>query len=236
MGSSFTREEMLEIVRESTSIKECLEKMNRPSGPGNYRTFYRLRDIYDLDTSHFKQSGSKPKTEYTTLAEYVKKNGPLKGSVLLDKLVKEGYKEYKCENPECGISDWKGKPITLQVHHIDGNHNNNSIDNLMILCPNCHSQTDNFCGRGKKSKKENVCKICGNIIHKDTDSGICVKCRAKMNRKVQWPSKEELIKLLIENNGNFKAVSKIFFVSDSAIHKWCKHYGISHRSKDYKQK
>ena len=49
---------------------------------------------------------------------------------------------YKCER--CGLSDWKNKPITLQLHHIDGDRKNNDLNNLEILCPNCHSQTDNF--------------------------------------------------------------------------------------------
>lgn len=237
MGLNFNKSDIENIVRESKSVKECLEKMGRPSGPGNYRTFYRLRDKYDLDTSHFSQKGTRgvnEKTLYIPLNEYVKQSRNIKGSVLLTKLVKEGYKEYKCENPECGISEWCGKPITLQIHHIDGNHNNNTIENLMILCPNCHSQTDSFCGRGKKYKKDNFCKVCGKPIHKDTDSGICVKCRAKMNRKTEWPTKEKLSQILKENKGNFTKVSKIFGVSDSAIRKWCKHYSLPYKSIDYK--
>ena len=51
-------------------------------------------------------------------------------------------KPYKCE--KCGISNWQNKPITLEIHHIDGNHNNNDINNLQLLCPNCHSQTENY--------------------------------------------------------------------------------------------
>lgn len=47
----------------------------------------------------------------------------------------------KCE--QCGITQWLGKPINLEVHHIDFNHNNNEFCNLILLCPNCHSYTEN---------------------------------------------------------------------------------------------
>ena len=53
-----------------------------------------------------------------------------------------GIKENKCEI--CGISEWLGKPIKCELHHIDGNKNNHLLENLQILCPNCHSQTDNY--------------------------------------------------------------------------------------------
>lgn len=54
-----------------------------------------------------------------------------------------------CE--KCGTSDWMNAPITLQVDHIDGNSDNNLPVNLRLLCPNCHSQTDTFCGRNLKN-------------------------------------------------------------------------------------
>lgn len=56
---------------------------------------------------------------------------------------------YKCD--ECSISEWHSKPITLELEHIDGNNRNNSLDNLRLLCPNCHSQTSTF--RGKNIDK-----------------------------------------------------------------------------------
>lgn len=59
-----------------------------------------------------------------------------------------------CE--ECGITDtYNGKPITLQCDHIDGNNDNHNLDNLRLLCPNCHSQTHTWCGRNKKDTKRN---------------------------------------------------------------------------------
>ena len=138
----------LNIVRESSSVKECLEKMGRPSGPGNYRTFYRLKILYDLDTSHFKQNGKKSEEntgKYVPLKEYLEKPAiAIKGSLLIKKLVKEGYKEYKCENPSCGISEWHGNPILLQIHHIDGNHYNNSIDKLSTKLKNFFENKKKF--------------------------------------------------------------------------------------------
>lgn len=61
-------------------------------------------------------------------------------------------KPERCES--CGTGPhYNGKPLVLQIHHVDGNNRNNKLENLQILCPNCHSQTDNFGGRGKKRSK-----------------------------------------------------------------------------------
>lgn len=62
-------------------------------------------------------------------------------SRLRKKLIEDGVKKEECE--ECGIIDWMGKRITLELHHIDGNRYNNNLKNLQILCPNCHSLTPN---------------------------------------------------------------------------------------------
>lgn len=66
---------------------------------------------------------------------------------------------YKCEC--CGISDWQGKSIVLQVDHINGDPYNNNPDNLRLICPNCHSQTETFAGANRGNgrwSKENLAR------------------------------------------------------------------------------
>lgn len=58
------------------------------------------------------------------------------------RLYSDGIKEPKCEM--CGIESWLGKPLSMHLHHVDGNRFNNNLDNLQILCPNCHTQTDTY--------------------------------------------------------------------------------------------
>lgn len=65
-----------------------------------------------------------------------------------------GFKENKCEC--CGITEWNGKPISCQLHHIDGNPQNNKLENLQILCPNCHTQTDNYGSKNAKNKERGM--------------------------------------------------------------------------------
>ena len=62
--------------------------------------------------------------------------------------------EGKCNR--CGISTWNGLPITLEYEHIDGNHQNNSRENVEALCPNCHSQTDTWRGRNNGKRQRRV--------------------------------------------------------------------------------
>lgn len=80
---------------------------------------------------------------------FTKTNQPLRGGLLLKELLK--IREHKCE--ECGCTTWLEKPITLEAHHIDGDKTNNELSNLLLLCPNCHSYTDNF---GSKNIKKQI--------------------------------------------------------------------------------
>lgn len=97
------------------------------------------------------QSGkgiSKSNPHYINLQDYLINSPDVQTNKVRIKLLKEGYKEYRCEC--CGNTEWMGQPIPLEVHHRDGNRNNNTIENFMLLCPNCHAFTDSY--RGKNSR------------------------------------------------------------------------------------
>lgn len=97
----------------------------------------------------------------------------------------------KCQ--KCGISEWNGQPLTMQYHHIDGNHSNNTLENVVLLCPNCHSQTENYKGKNKEPEK-NPLKIKQKIIE------LIPQCTS-INDVIQ--------KLNLNTSGNYKKIRQI---------------------------
>jgi DNA-binding CsgD family transcriptional regulator len=73
------------------------------------------------------------------------------------RLVKEGLKENRCER--CGLDQWYGEPLSLALHHTNGDRLDNRLENLELLCPNCHSQTDTFSGRNGHRRKAGQLKL-----------------------------------------------------------------------------
>lgn len=147
------------------------------------------------------------------------------GKSLLQKLINSGR---KCECEICKITNWNGLPITLQVHHIDGNRNNDDEANLQILCPNCHSQTDNYCSKNRKiEKKRYYCKNCGKEINDASETGLCRNCWNELQIKnSKRPLKEELLQQCYKLK-SYSKIAKEYGVSDKTIKKWCVIYGFT---------
>lgn len=83
------------------------------------------------------------------LLEYLEKSIDIQSNKVRKKLLEENYKNYQCEC--CGLTEWLGDPIPLELHHKDGNRYNNTLNNFQLLCPNCHAKTDSY--RGKNCSK-----------------------------------------------------------------------------------
>lgn len=169
------------IVSNSKTYAEVLLTFDKELNQGsNYIILKKYLKLYNIDVSHFSTK-HKDNTE-KNIEDYLNNKYPIKSSSLKNKLLKLKYFERKCY--KCNLKEWFGKPIPIELHHIDGNNKNNNLSNLQILCPNCHAQTENYCSKNiKKQAKINLCKCSKQI---DRCSKMCVDCfkqYKKDNRK-----------------------------------------------------
>lgn len=123
----------------------CKELNCKPETLNSY--LKKMNIIYSGNQSG--KGTTKQSSNYMPLIEYLTNSKDIQTNKIRNKLLREGYKEYKCEC--CGLTEWLGQPIPLEVHHKDGNAHNNVIENYQLLCPNCHAQTDSY--RGRNSAK-----------------------------------------------------------------------------------
>ncbi|WP_282695564.1 HNH endonuclease signature motif containing protein [Streptomyces sp. CC208A] len=156
-GVRWTREVLAEAVAASTNMCEVLRWLGVEVVGGQHTHISRRIKAYGIDTSHFTSTVWTERMRYNqrrrTTAEVLTEDtspharraqsGRLKSAML-----EAGMKE-QCA--ACGIEAvWLGKPLPLEVDHIDSNWKNNRIENLRFLCPNCHSTTDSYRGRSKR--------------------------------------------------------------------------------------
>lgn len=144
----YSNQEFIQAVAESLSIAQVIKKLGLKPCGGNYRTFYTLVDELKLNISHFKGQGWNKGSRFgpkRPIEDYLSNKYPIQSFKLKIRLVKEGYFDYICYS--CRLTQWQGKPIPLELEHKDGNHLNNQLNNLTLLCPNCHALTDTYCGK-----------------------------------------------------------------------------------------
>ena len=260
----------------------------------------RIEEL-NCDTSHF---GSKPKSNGGSHPTYLLDEILIENSNyaniarLKSRLVSEGRLEYKCAF--CGISEWRGLPLSLHLDHENGVNNDHRIENLRFLCPNCHSQTETFTGKNKtdkekvtfteeqaiealkntpnvnqatkyigcaegganwirlkaiknkfniiqeddinkptlteawvrsRAKEPKLCQNCGRPLSSNRNE-ICQICAHEKQKRCEWPTRE-ILKEKIRTKP-FLQIGKEYNVSDNAVRKWCKSYGLPFRAKEIK--
>ena len=202
---NFTKEELEEIVKESYSYRDVIKKIGYTTvSGGNTKTVKNRIEKYNIDTSHFSIVGAKGITR-------TKENVFCKNSTASQKVLRSWYRKqddipYQCDC--CGISEWQGKELVLQLDHINGDNHDNRLE------------------------EQNYCIDCGKEI--TAAATRCSECAKIASRSIKRPSREELLQFLTEHKGNFTAAGRHYGTSDNNVRKWCDGYGLPRKSKDYK--
>lgn len=219
-------DDFTKAVRESISVAETLRAIGLLVTGSNYKTVYRALERLQLNTDHWLgQAHLRGKNHQWSkkipITELLKENSTYAGSTstIKSRMIRDGLLTYECAR--CGISSWLGGPITLQLDHINGVNNDHRLENLRLLCPNCHSCTPTFAGKNilRATKVVPTCEQCGNRVSKLRF--MCRKCAAS-NRptKIDWPDKKTLSGML--EDMSMEAVGRWLGVSGNAIRKHLK--------------
>lgn len=140
----YTKDEIAKFVEESKNYTELCKKLGYKGCSALITVKQMIKDL-QLDVSHFSSSWNKGVYDYSRFT-YGKE---MSGSSLSAPLI--ALRGHRCE--KCNLDQWLGFPIKLEVHHKDGDRHNNVLENLELLCPNCHSMTDNWCKTKQKNNK-----------------------------------------------------------------------------------
>jgi hypothetical protein len=217
MKADWSKENLDKLISESKTQREVLSKLGLGIAGSNFSTLKKFIKLYSISTEHFTKNYSKMlllKTK-TPLNEILVEKSTFNRGHLKNRLYDEGLLKREC--CLCGQDEiWNGMKISLILDHINGICDDNRIENLRIVCPNCNAGLDTFAGRNLKMKK-NICK-CG--VKKNRKSQNCSKCNGEERRKVERPSIEQL-KKEVEEFG-YSATGRKYGVSDNAVRKWIK--------------
>ena len=230
--------EFKEIILSSPNCSSALKTLGLRNVGGNFATIKRWVFKLNINIDHWSSSrGWNKGLQLKSWENYS----------CVPRLKKHLIKHlgHKCE--KCLISMWYDNPICLEVHHVDGDRTNNKLENLQLLCPNCHAGTDNW--RGKKNspgriRTDNISRLRGTTLpiglrgqNKLKESKIKIEKVKKIPKeklsyipktKINWPDKDSLEKLIREKS--LCQVARELNVSDNAVRKHALKQGIDIKS------
>lgn len=208
----YTKEVLEPIVKKSYCYADLLRNLGVQAQAGNYTNIKKRIIEYNLDVSHFlsahkltteRVKKNKDNFHRKDILEYLTPNSTIHNTNLKKRLYAANLKQPICEM--CGQDEmWRGIKISLILDHINGINNDNTLDNLRILCPNCNATLDTHCSKNRKIKTREIPK--------------------QRPRKVERPSLElltEMVKIY-----SYNEIGRRFGVSDNAIRRWFKYYGV----------
>lgn len=228
---NYTTKEIEQIVAISTSYKDFARKIGYSNSPSGDTIKNIQRWLEPYDTSHFAVKTTPIERtienifiEKSTASQHTLRSWYLKG----------GYSVYKCSI--CGqLPEWQNKPLALILDHINGINNDDRLENLRWVCPNCNQQLETTGSRNPQRKifaKKYYCVDCGKEISKST-SIRCFSC--EMKQRVipleEMPVTREELKQLIRTQP-FTQIGKKFQMTDNAVRKWCDKFNLPRTKKE----
>lgn len=215
-----TKEEMESVLSLSKSMREVILKFNlSANGSGGYRNIKKKIIDLGINVPKYNYHGNGVSRRKINDCDIFCENSTYPRQSLKRRIINDKLLNYECV--ECGNNgSYNGKLLSLHLDHKNGINNDNRLENLRFLCPNCHSQTETYAGKSnkqikiqKESKNNNNKRVNGKLTQKELE-------RAFKQRKVERPSKEILLNEIKEFG--YRGTGRKYGVSDNAIRKWVK--------------
>jgi transposase len=229
-------DDLREAVAASRSWAETLRRLGYCPSGANWKTLKRRVSDLGIPTDHFDpfaSSRERSRRERTPLPEILVNGSTYNRTSLKRRLYEEGVKEQRCEM--CGQDElWHGERMGLILDHVNGKRDDNRLENLRIVCPNCAATLATHCGRkNRRAAAAIACLRCGDefIPRAPTQRYCSRECGTRWDRtgvklrpprKVARPEHADLLRQVRESG--YLAVGRRYGVSDNAVRKWLREY------------
>ena len=234
-------EDIIRVIKKCYSKNDVLTTLGYNKSSNQYKLLNKIIKENNIDISHFRNRSeealrlyregvlSKIKTE-----DLFTENSKSSRHIVKKRIINENIIEYKCSI--CGnTGEWLGNKISLILDHINGINNDNRLENLRLLCPNCHSQTSTYTGRNQSKKavvkktipeKNKTKYFCSCGEEKNQRAKSCMKCYNEA-KSSNIPTEEVLLESLNKHNWVYSKTCNDFNVSGNTIGKWVKRYNLT---------
>jgi hypothetical protein len=232
----YTEQQAREVVAASRSYSEALRRLGLCASGGNWLTLRLWTTRWGIPTNHFDpyaSTAAASRSRARPLEEILVEGSTYSRGSLKRRLWSSGLKPRRCEL--CGQGElWRGRPMGLILDHVNGVRDDNRLENLRIVCPNCAATLDTHCGRKNRRDIERVCARCSVTFRPNSPrqrfcSAACGRRYPRTNgapnlilRRVERPPYEELLRQVAD--AGWSAVGRRYGVSDNAIRKWVRQY------------
>ena len=233
MPPRYSEQEAREAVAASRSWAEALRRLGMRPGGNNIKTLRAYAERWGIATDHFDPSAAsraalaRRRRRRRPLSEVLVPHSTYHRGLLKERLYEEGCKERRCEL--CGQGEiWHGRRMSLILDHINGIGDDNRLENLRIVCPNCAATLDTHCGKQQRTIRH--CRGCGAVLKPRANKYCSLRCfhESRRNvarpdlRRVDRPPYQQLIREV--RALGWSAVGRRYGVSDNAVRKWVRRY------------